>query len=78
MAVEITTADGVTVSEGARVFDFYDGHWGVIRRIGSDGWFDHVREDTDPGRGFLNGERVCHRIPPGNPFYARYGAGNPA
>jgi hypothetical protein len=74
----IITADGKVVHTGDRVFDYYDGYWGTIGRMSSDGvWFDHNREDGS-GRGFLDGSRVCVRIPPGNPFYRSHGAGNPA
>lgn len=76
MSITIVTADGTEVTEGARVFDFYDGHWGTVGTIDSEGWFDHYREDG--GRGYLNGERVCVRIPSGNPFYASHGETTPA
>lgn len=72
----IRTADGVSVSEGDRVFDYYDGHWGTIHGIEENGWFRHVREDN-PYNGYLNGERVCARIPVGNPFYKSHSHGNP-
>jgi hypothetical protein len=68
----ITTADGRTVGEGARVFDYYGGAWGTVGRIESDGWFTHTLDDGARG-GYLNGERVCKRIPPGNPFYRTHG-----
>jgi hypothetical protein len=68
----IRTADGEMVGLGSRVFDYYDGHWGVIADI-SDGWFDHIRDEGS--RGYLNGERVCVTIPRDNPYYT--GKGNP-
>jgi hypothetical protein len=72
----ITTADGMTVGEGARVFDYYDGHWGTIKGIGSDGWFDHVRDGG--GTGMLNGERVAVNVPRSNPYYDVWAAGKTA
>jgi len=75
-AKTILTADGYTVTIGARVFDYYNGHWGTIGTLNSSSdWFDHHREDG--GRGYLDGSRVCVRIPRGNPFYASHGSGNP-
>jgi hypothetical protein len=72
----IRTADNKIATSGDRVFDYYDGHWGTIGQIiSADGWFDHHREDG--GRGYLDGNRVCAVIPPGNPFYEKYGFGNP-
>jgi phospholipase/lecithinase/hemolysin len=72
----IVTADGVTKTEGDRVFDYYDGAWGTISRIDSAGWFDLILDNGKRG-GFLNGERVCHRIPRSNPFYSEFSSGNP-
>jgi hypothetical protein len=68
----VKTADGRLVTEGDRVFNYYDGEWGTVGRVGSDGWFDHIREDGTRGA-LLNGERVCVVIPPGNPFYRSHG-----
>ena len=63
----VRTADNKTVAKGARVFNYYDGKWGVVGRIDTDGWFDHT---DDSGKvTSLNGERVCSVIPKGNPFY---------
>lgn len=76
-AQTVTTADGHTVTQGARVFDYYGGQWGIVGPVDECGWFDLYREDGSRG-GYLNGERVCVRIPPGNPFYRSHGAGNPA
>jgi ribosomal protein L37E len=79
----VRTADGKMVGPGARVFDYYGGHWGTIGNVDSDEsshpvergpdkrWFDHHRDDG--GKGYLNGERVCTRIPAGNPFYKTHG-----
>jgi hypothetical protein len=65
----VRTADNETVSTGDRVFNYYDGKWGTIGRIETDGWFDHIADD---GRSTsLNGERVCVTIPRGNPFYGK-------
>lgn len=64
---KILTEDGREVSEGDTVFDYYNGYWGIITDIDSQGWFYHVREEG--GKCLLNGQRVCVRIPPGNPFY---------
>jgi hypothetical protein len=72
----IVTADDFTVDEGSRVFNYYDGEWGTIGRIGNDGWFDHIREDGSRGS-LLNGDRVCYRIPRSNPYYAEFSSGNP-
>lgn len=68
--VHIITSDGVTVFEGDRVFDYYVGRWGVVGKIGVDGWFDHHRDDGS--NGFLNGERVAVEVPETNPFYEKW------
>ena len=65
----IRTEDGVTLQEGDRCFDYYNGRWGVIERIDSDGWFTHR---SDARTTSLNGERVCVRLPRSNPFYATW------
>lgn len=72
----IITADGQTVVFGAKVFDYYDGHWGTVGMISDDGWFDHHRENGE-GKGYLDGSRVCVRIPRRNPFFESHGSGNP-
>ena len=41
----ITTADGVEVTEGDRVYNYYDGEWGVIGRID-----DRAQPDTMAGQ----------------------------
>ncbi len=69
----IRTADGAKVGPGDRVFDYYNGHWGHVGDdIDHEGWFTHHREDGS-GRCTLNGERVCQRIPAGNPFFKTHG-----
>lgn len=70
MMETIVTADGKTVGEDDRVFNYYDGEWGTIRGIDAEGWFDHYREDGTRGA-VLNGERVCVRIGPNNPWYGK-------
>lgn len=56
----VTTANGVVVRPGDRVFNYYDGKWGVIQDdIDAQGWFTHVQEDG--GRHTLNGERISTR-----------------
>lgn len=69
----ITTADDLTVDEGDRVFDYYNGYWGTIQGIDADGWFDHVRDDGNSVP--LNGERVAVVVPEGNPFYKQWFSG---
>jgi hypothetical protein len=55
----IRTEDGRSVSEGDRVFDYYNMKWGVIRLNSTDdqGWFyvDH----EEGGDALLNGERIA-------------------
>ena len=57
----IRTEDGVEVSEGDRVYNYYDMKPGVIVegtvRLMPDAWFD-VRHD-DGTTSVLNGERIC-------------------
>lgn len=71
---QIRTADGQTVEPGDRVFDYYDGHWGVVGDdVDEEGWFTHHRDNG--GRGLLNGERVAVVLPRTNPLYAAWEAG---
>jgi hypothetical protein len=54
----ITTADGVTVNVGSRVFSHYTMHCHTILTApDSQGWFYLSREDDT--RELLNGERIC-------------------
>lgn len=70
---KVRTADGKTVREGERVFDYYNGAWGTVGTVEDDGWFTFTSE---AGRKTsLNGERVCVVIPRGNPFYKTHGEG---
>lgn len=73
--MEIRTEDGQTVKEGERVFDFYNGRWGVIvpGSVDAEGWFT-LEADTGQ-RTSLNGERVAVTVPRTNPFYATWNAG---
>lgn len=41
----ITTADGKKVTEGDRVYNYYDGEWGVIGKINN-----HPQPDTMKGQ----------------------------
>ncbi len=66
----VITEDGVRVYEGSRVFDYYNGHWGVIENIDEDGWFEHARDNGIFCS--LNGERVAVVVPSTNPFYDKY------
>lgn len=59
----ITTEDGKTVREGDRVFNYYDGWWGTLGPIDSDGWAD-VHGATK--RAFLNGQRLSTFDPKGS------------
>ena len=73
---DIRTADNRLVGVGDRVFNYYDGHWGVIAtEPDNDGWFDVV-DHLSGRRMYLNGERICVVIPPGNPFFRSHGDGN--
>jgi hypothetical protein len=72
----IRTADGKEVGEGDRVFDYYDGHWGIIGKIDDAGWFDHIRDEG--GRGYLNGDRVAVNVPESNPLYDKWKRGKSA
>lgn len=71
---EVWTADGRKVTEGARVFNYYDGKWGTITELDDQGWFFHVPEDGSRGA-CLNGERVAVVVPRNNPFYGVWEAG---
>jgi hypothetical protein len=42
---KVTTADGKLVGVGDRVFNYYDGEWGVIESID-----DHAQPDTMKGQ----------------------------
>lgn len=55
---KVRTADAKFVGEGDRVFNYYDGKWGVIRvgSLASDGWFDLDQDDGSSA--LLNGERI--------------------
>lgn len=53
----VMTEDAKEARKGDRVFNYYDGKWGVIGDIDSDGWFTLVHDDGT--RATLNGERVA-------------------
>lgn len=59
---EITTEDGKTVREGDRVFNYYDGWWGTLGPIDSEGWADVF---GDGKRAYLNGSRIATYDPRG-------------
>jgi hypothetical protein len=56
----IETADGQLVSKNDRVYNYYDGWWGVIKEDpDNEGWF-WCEEEGGGGRGKqLNGERIA-------------------
>ena len=57
---ELKTEDNRTpITEGLRVYNYYDGFWGVVEDIREDGWFT-LRGD-DGSRTSLNGTRVSSR-----------------
>lgn len=54
---DLTTEDNRTpITEGQRLFNYYDQKWGTVGRIDSDGWFDFHHEDGT--KALLNGARV--------------------
>ena len=55
---QIVTADNHHVGVGDRVFNYYDGWWGVIRTIDDDGWCVVERIERGGGAKSLNGERL--------------------
>jgi hypothetical protein len=63
----IVTEDGVEVRVGDTVFNYYDCWWGIITKIGYDGWANVLNEDSDydgpvKGRGtLLDGSRISMR-----------------
>lgn len=60
----IVTEDGVTVSVGSRVFDYYSQKWGVIVTVpDNDMWFDVLHDDGT--KAYLNGERIASYDPKG-------------
>lgn len=61
---EITTEDGKIVREGDRVFNYYDGWWGTLGPIDSEGWADVTRDDGK--RSYLNGQRIATYDPRGS------------
>ena len=63
--MDIVTEDGKTVHEGDRVYNYYDGKWGVIRvnTLARDGWFDLDQEDGT--RAYLDGSRIATYNPRG-------------
>lgn len=56
--MQIITEDGQKVAKGDRVFNYYDGIWGVIiDDPDSEGWF-RLRQDNGATKS-LNGSRIC-------------------
>jgi len=58
---DLTTEDNRTpITEGMRLFNYYDGKWGTVEHIETgpyaDGWFDFRHDDGT--RTTLNGVRV--------------------
>ena len=59
---ELTTEDTrEPIHEGDRLFNYYDGKWGVVVKIEYDNWFEFKHDDG--GRVWLNGVRVCTKEP---------------
>lgn len=60
---DLTTEDDRTpIAEGDRLFNYYDGKWGVVGDIDSrDGWFDFHHDDGTTTT--LNGVRVSTKEP---------------
>jgi len=57
MPTDIRTADGVTVHNGDRVWNYYDLQWvTIVEEPDNEGWF-YVRDDNG-GLKTLNGERI--------------------
>lgn len=61
---EIVTEDGVTVRKGDRVFNYYDGWWGTLGAIDSEGWADV--HGANGKRAYLNGQRIATYDPKGS------------
>lgn len=74
---QFKTADGATATDGARVFNFYDGEWCTVDSVGDDGWFSTTKDDGSRGA-VLNGERVALVVPRSNPYFAKWEAGKDA
>lgn len=54
---ELTTEDNDTpITEGQRLYNYYDCQWGRVTKIYDDGWFDFRQEDGK--NAYLNGVRV--------------------
>lgn len=60
----IRTEDGKLVRERDRVFNYYDGFWGELGPIDSDGWADVTA--SDGRRAYLNGQRISTYDPRGS------------
>lgn len=59
---DLTTEDDrAPITEGCRLYNYYDCKWGTVGRISSDGWFDFVHDDGT--RTTLNGVRVSSKEP---------------
>lgn len=57
---QTSTEDNRTpILEGSRVYNYYDGKWGVVHDIKENGWF--LLEHDDGTRAVLNGARVSSR-----------------
>lgn len=59
---KVQTADGHYVTEGDRVWNYYDGWWGTVGKIDGDGWFNCAEIDG-PHSALLNGERISQPTP---------------
>lgn len=60
----IVTEDGTRVREGDRVFNYYDGFWGTLGPVDTEGWADVTADDGR--RAFLNGQRISTYDPRGS------------
>lgn len=60
--MNIVTADRKIVHQGDRVYNYYDGEWGIIAsEPDREGWFDFT-DDNDRTK-TLNGERITSLRP---------------
>lgn len=55
------TEDGYRFEVGDRLFNYYDGKWGVVGEIDAQGWFTFFQDDGSSAT--LNSVRVAGRRP---------------